>query len=777
MNKFTQKKQVFNDKVREAENLVNHFAAETEENLNLSGCKQGIEYLKEQIEAIQKDAEKIENDMQDRFKRILIQAQKVKTIPVETWKLPDFEGSEAKLEKALGGRMDYEEVLFEINELSTLKNRLLMEFKKSAPVYPKPVKPIVTQVAEKKTSVKKPAQMVPVPQAPPRKTVKTKPSSLQHIVTQPKQMPKSSSRQGGSSRAGSDQPSIIDKDQKPVKGEDLEKFEKPLKSIKNKSPDREDVKSPIQNQIPDNLRQPVKNIENFRESRNEFKDDFIPGTIPKPSSPEAFKTRTGVCKGEQTKTVTIDQIYPNLKNIETQEPPKPSLVEKTVDAVTEFVLNKLLLKEPSAGKPAEIKPSKWLGVSELSELTKLGLYFDPLTIDKVGKEVLKNEIIDLKSKKTQPKVLKVSEPSEKEESNYEDDFEEDLKIEEPVIKETKPEPSQSLFDKISPKTPPQFYDQRFEIPEKSPSLTEGVGGEGFHSLFDPRLLGRMSASSIQHYISALIESGHIPRSQGTPSFFSRDPTPKTLPLTTPQYKASETTIIEPKMPEDVKEFFTSPVGAQIFSTIKENPSLSPQQVMESWVKRQGFSVNYPPKIDFPHNNSEQQVFDADLKPEPRGARIFDLEAEEKKISEENSSIRKVFSIPVLSLPRKSHSQEECLVTDSEVSGLSQTGSIGSEVFNIENPEFFGGFMDFVRKARELEEGQVPGNSDLSEGEVRMSDSNLSSGEIPRGLVLNQLKVQRDEKPRLSGSGLLSESDFDVSDEEGDFHSSTIFKVE
>ena len=779
MNKFTVKKQAFDGKVREAENLVSNFLLETEDNIGLATCKQGVEYLREQIEAVQKDAEKIELDMQARFKRIVQQAQKVKSIPQEVSNAPNFEGSEARIEKMLGGRVDYEEILWDINEMSTMKNKLIQEYKKMTPIYPKIINQvqIVTQVAEKRTALKKPAQLIPVPQSNARKTIKTKPSSLQNIIGQT-QMVKPSSVRQPASRAASDKasdrasekaPSIIDKDRKT--------------ELVNKNDSRATPR------IESNYKPDLTN-ESFEKGRlnesynEEGKNDEIKQMM-RNKSPEPFQTKPGVCKGEQTKEITFNNIYPNIRNIETQEPPKPSIVEKTVDAVTEFFLNQILLQEKPKPKLSEPKPSKWLGVEEISELTKLGLYFDPLTIDKIGKEVLKSEINDLKSKKNLiQKNPKFESQDEKEESNYEDDFEnsqeKNSETQEVVNNDSQNKARESLFNKISPKTPPQFYEQRFEGPEKSLNMPEPIHPThpeaGIQNLLDPRILGRMSAASIQHYISALIDSGHIPRSQDTPSFLSRSPTPKTMPMATPQYKhTSDTTILEQKLPEEVREFFTSPIGGQIFSTIKENPSLSPQQVMESWVRKQGFNVNYPAKYDLPHKPTEKDVFG---KPEPRGARIFDVDAEEKKIAEESSSVRKVFSIPVLEINRKSHSNpDECLVTDSEVSGLSQSGSIGSEVFNIENSEVLGGFMEYIKQARELEEGQVPGNADLSEGEVRMEEESLSSGEIPKGLLSKHLMVHAEDKHRLSGSGILSEEDFNVSDEEGEFDPNAIFKVE
>lgn len=776
MNKFTMKKNQFDLKVKQAENMVSSVMAEAEENQTLTNCKQGIEYLREQILAVHKDAEKIELEMQARFKRIVEQAQKVKSIPENLTKVSNFEGSEARIEKVLGGKLDYDEILSEVNEISNRKNQIIMEYKKMTPVYPKFIKPVVVQVAEKKTVTKKPAQLLPVPVSGVRKTGKIQPDGFKGITNQVKQNAKPAEKRE-LSRASSDKSPIVSETRKKLQAKPEERNQREEINYTEESPKKE-LKSK-------NVK--TENIE--RNTVEENIDDFAPCSIPRPPSPEAFKTRPGVTKGEQTKQITIEQIFPNLKNIETQEPPKPSLIEKTVDAATEFILNKILQTEKQIIKPSEPKATKWLGTEEISELTRLGLYFDPLTIERIGKQVLEQEIGSLKYRQ---KLIDINrekerlqekeneefkeievEGSNKEKSEYEDDFEENS--------EGKQE--NMLFDKISPKTPPLLYQDRFkvpEIPEKSPAIPESIPSENnMQSLLDPRLLGRMSAASIQHYISALIESGHLAAHHGTPSFLSRSrsPTPKTQPITTPQYKhTSDTTIIEQKLPEEAKDFFTSPVGSQIISTLKDNPGLSAQQVMETWAKKQGLSLNYPPRHELVHGKTEAEVFG---RVESRGAKIFDIDEEEKKIVEESMSVRKVFQIPVLEIQRKSHSShEEWIVTDSEVSALSQSGSVGSEVFNIENPEFFGGFMEYVRKARELEVGQVPGNSDLSEGEVRMEEESMSSGEIPRSMLRNQFLVsEKNEKIRLSGSGVLSEEDFEVSEEEGEFDARAIFKVE
>ena len=83
MSKFAKKKAIFESKIKEAENMVSDVIAEAEDKINIGGCKQGIEYLRQQIEAVSKDTEKIEIELQNRFKKIILQAQKVKNLPSE----------------------------------------------------------------------------------------------------------------------------------------------------------------------------------------------------------------------------------------------------------------------------------------------------------------------------------------------------------------------------------------------------------------------------------------------------------------------------------------------------------------------------------------------------------------------------------------------------------------------------------------------------------------------------------------------------------------------
>lgn len=763
MATFARKKAIFDSKVKQAESMVSEVAADAEDHLNLGGCKQGIDYLRQQIEIVSNDTEKMEIELLNRYQRMMQQVQKVKTLPSSEVFVKDLKSTEERVRGLFGESIDYDEILSEVEKLNNYKNAILQEYRKGTLVYPKPVKSTAPVVVEKKVQ-KKPVQMHPMPSGNVKKTFKTKPNALQNIPTQPKQFASKPKVEKPLSMIAKPL-SIEEKAQKSsVNTTPREKPPTPTLLVKKDqivTPRSEEIQTP-----------PIEKIE-------------MPlGPMPRAASPSPFQTKPGVTKGEQTsKTLTFPDIYPGLKNIETQEPPRPSIEQRTVDAVTEFVLTQLInpQKSSKSREITEIHSSKWLGVEELSELTRLGIYADPITIDRLGKEILSQGIKELKQKspaKAPPKsvslVRELKKPEielEETEEKYDSDFEASSseKIEE------KSERPEGLFDKISPKTPPHMYEKRFE-PTEHTSATRVISHteENFQSLFDPRLLGMMSAASIQHYISALIEAGHLPKPQDTPSFFTRSPSPGTQHLATPQYRPiSDTTILEPKVPEEVKEFMSSQIGSQILNTIKTNPNMSPQQVMENWANKQGFTSKYPPQQEVPHAKTDSGIFG---KPS-HGAKIFNLAVEEKKLHEESSIIRKTITIPLLEIHKKQDSSDSYrLITDSEVSALSNSGSIGSEIFNIENPEFMGGFMEFVRKARELEEGQVPGNSDLSEGEVRMDYEGLSSGEIPREVMvpLNFAVEKNQNRVKIPTRGLLSDDVNELS--EGEFDPNAIFKV-
>ena len=342
LGKFAQKKAAFDNKIKEAEEMTANVMNETEDKLTVGGYKQGIDYLRQQIEAVQKDTEKIEVDLLNRYQRILQQVQKVKAIPSEIIIPTDIKSSEERIGIMLGGSVDYDEILSEVEQISNYKNLLIQEYRKGTPVYPKVVKPVIVQVPEKKIQ-KKPMQMHPVPSGIAKKTLKTKPTSLQGIPSQPKQMiPKPNPPK-----------SFITAIDNPILNEKPE--EKPQKSLFSSGSREVLIKKPVTIEKP-----PTPGLE--ENSKEEFieKSEYIPsGPIPRAQSPAPFQTKPGITKGEQTSNkISFADIYPSLKNIETQEPPKATIEQQTIDAVTEYILTQMIKPEKKCEKIPEANSCK-----------------------------------------------------------------------------------------------------------------------------------------------------------------------------------------------------------------------------------------------------------------------------------------------------------------------------------------------------------------------------------------------------------------------------------
>lgn len=209
----------------------------------------------------------------------------------------------------------------------------------------------------------------------------------------------------------------------------------------------------------------------------------------------------------------------------------------------------------------------------ISELVRNGSLFDSFTIETIGKQVLHEEIEKIKNKEN------------KGDESYQSDFEE-------YNEESKD--SQRSRGRHAEAAGFTKKKQEDEMP-LTPNLNSAPGSGDIESLLNPRLLGMMSAAAIQHYITALVESGHLSRAQtiSPMSFFDRDSTPPTQiihPNTqTPliNQNQSEFTVINPQpvqqkldIPDDLRGFFDSPIGEQLLKIIKENNSQNPQQILE-----------------------------------------------------------------------------------------------------------------------------------------------------------------------------------------------------
>lgn len=188
-------------------------------------------------------------------------------------------------------------------------------------------------------------------------------------------------------------------------------------------------------------------------------------------------------------------------------------------------------------------------------------------------------------------------------------------------------------------------------------------------------------------------------------------------------------------------------------------------------------LQYPPQQEFARENTEKSIFGSVFDSKmPKNH--FNVEKEENNLKKEALAQRKLFEIPTLNLkPLPNSPGNAAFIMSESESGIS-SNSVGSDIFFSENHNFLGGFIDFVKKTREIEDGQVPGSYSLSEGELRHPESEgLSTGEIPSDVFQpNSLNIERNwERLRISTSDLLSnEETFEKS--EGEFDPTALFSV-
>lgn len=825
MQKFSATRHRFSNKVQEAENLVDEVIENTKDKVSLDNCTQGVMYLKQQIEAVRTDTEAVENELQNRFKRIMESCVKMKNMPREVlYPGSDFTGASERVKQYLGGEFDYWGILEEMDELKRRRAILEREWRSNTPVYPKV--PKLQEVAYKKeqeiykpvkaSETKKYAEMQPVHTEIQKKTLTKKPDSLYSVATKPLAPPP------------------IPHSKKPKKS--LKSRKKP-KHILHPTP--QDIAPKLEEEYhpkPAPTPIPKQSITTQTQAETSLSPPSTPPepvSMPAPSEPLPFQTKPGYTKGSQTILKPEDLVSKEYlpKTVETQEPPINTIEQKTVDIVTDFILAKMLGSDKSINIEYRGGAARWLGVEEISGLIKEGIYVDADTVDKIGREVLSNEIANLKKKPTQPSVSLIdliSEPiieerrpevpvkNESIEDEYEEDFEdEEDKHIESYNSESKVFIQPALSDRIQPNPkfedlpkparfdhPPDF--SRSQIIQDQPTADTTIPANELSSLLNPRMLGMMSAAAVQHYVSALIESGHIGRSSVTEN---RTPTPNTLfnntmlqtprlptPANKPEPKPAEKIEQEPTMPDEISKFFGSGMGSRLLDLIKSDSSANPQQILEKFARSylapakpgvQFLKVDYPPEYEERKQNpKEEDIFGKIPPPGSKPRYGFDLDAEENKLHREQLQPRRMIDIPLFKpeelLPPISIPVSSPLsLTDSEMLYSSGSSSVGSEIFSIENPEFIGGFMDFIRKTRHMDDVQI-GNGDLSEGEVALRDTGrLSSGEVPKEMLNSpgpafslRTSVNHD---RISFGDLLSvDEEFEKS--EGEFDPASIFSV-
>ena len=183
------------------------------------------------------------------------------------------------------------------------------------------------------------------------------------------------------------------------------------------------------------------------------------------------------------------------------------------------------------------------------------------------------------------------------------------------------------------------------------------------------------------------------------------------------------------------------------------------------------NVGYKPETEVREGASrtpEDHVFGrAPREQKPR----FDLSFEAAKIAAENNQMRHEIAMVPHKIQHFNIPSSVSALSESD-SELHSQLSIGSEIFSTEHPDFLGGFVDYVRKAQGMEEGQIIPSGGLSEGEIRFSQSSVSSGEVSADRGDQPLGIR--PKLNISTADLMSEDD--CASSVGEFDPYSIFKV-
>lgn len=193
MSKFNNQKTQFQNKVKETENMVKDVMENTQERLLTDGCKKGIDYLCQQIQAVKTDTEQVEIELQNRYKRIMEQCLTIKNLPNELISHGrDYKSALQRIQERLGGCFDYEDTLDQIERSIAYKNSLILEFKQDIPVYPKLKREGFVEnngnFVEKQGLKKKQIAMHPVPLGG-KRTFTVKPVNLTNLPSQPLKTP------------------------------------------------------------------------------------------------------------------------------------------------------------------------------------------------------------------------------------------------------------------------------------------------------------------------------------------------------------------------------------------------------------------------------------------------------------------------------------------------------------------------------------------------------------------------------------------------------------
>ena len=839
------------------------------------------------MEAVQKDTEVFENELQNRYRRVLEQGEKLKAIPSDSiFPKPDFQGSKAKVTETLGGRFDYEGLMADMDSIRTQKNALMLQFRQSAIVYPKYTPPKASAPEARGPNVRT-KRNAPTPYSDRRssggrsvgskptsekqfplsnkikKTISTKPKNLINLPSKAIECPPEEKTKQVVKPA--------DPPARPAISVD-ELLAKPVAAPKP-VPVAASPPAPIRTQTQKQVSAGRAIFEGTDTSTtpNLYKN-IEPAVTP--AKPTETPNQIEVSKPEEKKTIKpANLITPEFKipvaSIQTQEPPVPNLDAKAIDILTDFVLANQLgtLKAPPIPVELRSSPSKWLGMGDLNDLIREGINVDSDLIEKLGREVLADGIRvikgDLEFEKGHGKSEKAQIQEEiEEEDEYGEDFDEyssEAPSEKPdILSENIPEPAKPSIQPLKFEQKQREFVPATENPQFVPTTTTPVIAEthsitpqpeftsaqqtltgqqannmqasnvqqgsviqqpgDVNSLLSPRILGQMSAAAIHSYVSSLIASGHISQNTGPaapqasnetvskPQAIISTAIPSNEPIQSqteseqssrsfiqnsarqeqgarsaqqPQAKVEES---KSSLPPELADFFSTPAGRDLYAMIQqEHGQVDPQKIMEKFAQKvvksprssiPFLNVGYKPETEVREGASrtpEDHVFGRVARdPKPR----LDISLEFAKMAAENNHMRHEINMVPHKITHVNIPSSVSALSESDCDLHSQL-SIGSEIFSMpEHPDFLGGFVDYVRKAQGMEEGQICPSGGLSEGEIRFSQSSISSGEVSAMTGDQPLGIR--PKLNISTADLMSEDDYASS--VGEFDPYSIFKV-
>jgi hypothetical protein len=752
IDRFAARKAQLEAKVAEVQRLVDTAAVNDG---GITTALEGLTYLRSQMQSLPQEFDGVERDIQTRFLRLCEITQKAKAVQKEVlYPSPDLATAREVLMKRMGGAFDYAGYLRRLDEMKDERNALMLEFKQTAPQYPLIPRPAVQQtIAEKptkKTAKRTTAQAgqravkpAPVPQVQTRRTLTKKPPGISDILSDPIRPP----------------PAVT------KKGKDKESPREPAFEVRKPTMVSQETQAEVKKESP--RVSPRRLVEDEERKSEEIKEVVEP---PKPSQPDPFQLAEPTTK----KRIQPEDLLPNIYTPpihppppSTSTPPLQTWERQTLEVLTDYVLTRRLQLAPA---PTLLPQglSRWLGPDQLNTLIKEGLFVDSATIDRMGLEVLDEIIGKVK--------LDISQrEAREEEPNYGSDFEDEISEHTDKSEELKAE--EPAYEYKGQAAEPANVSVSF--PGPSPILgEERKDATDIAALLSPDILSRMSVSAVRQYMASLIEAGHIgPKTENLSPPLPTVPQPVSQPIFMVEERKHE----EPRE-EELEKILGKEKAAMFLVMLREKHQEMTQEMLDRFAR--SFAVAEPPippaqplPSPPPEPQRSEPLFpvSTDFKDAfslPRRLNL-DLDAEEAKLRMEQDLPRLMLKLPPFRPPEMPASESNMSLYLSASESSIGEHSVGTELFSLENTEYMGSLAQFMGSARGMEEGQLAGNPELSEGEVGGKDEALSSGELPPD-VLNPGPGLDFPKPRINVADIFASDAALDSASEGEFDPQHLF---